>query len=68
MNELSNRGFSSKEISHFLNINGIKTIRTNDKYTPKLVWESLKKYKKRLSRFKKDKILNVKGKFLLLIS
>ena len=56
MNELSNRGYSSTQITNFLNINGIRTIRTNEKYSPKLVWTSLNKYRKRLSRFKKDKI------------
>ena len=50
MNELSNRGYSSTEITNFLNINGIKTIRTYEKYSPKLVWTSLNKYRKRLSR------------------
>ena len=38
MNELSNRGYSSKEIINFLSINGIRTIRTNEKYSPKLGW------------------------------
>ena len=33
MNELSNRGYSAKEITYFLNINGIRTIRTNEKYS-----------------------------------
>jgi len=60
MNELSNRGYSSTQINNFLNINGIRTIRTNEKYSPKLVWTSLNKYRKRLSRFKKDKIFNIK--------
>ena len=41
MNELSNRGYSSTQITNFLNINGIRTIRTNEKYSPKLVWTSL---------------------------
>ena len=50
INELSNRGYSLTEITYFLNINGIKTIRTNEKYSPKLVWTSLNKYRKRLSR------------------
>ena len=33
MNELSNRGYSSTQITNFLNINGIRTIRTNEKYS-----------------------------------
>ena len=60
MNELSNRGYLLTQITNFLNINGIRTIRTNEKYSPKLVWTSLNKYRKRLSRFKKDKIFNIK--------
>ena len=60
MIELNTIGFSSREISGFLNVNGIKTVRTDNKYTPKLVWVSLKKFKTRLERFKKDKLLKKK--------
>ena len=49
MKELSEKGYSSKGISEFLNVNGIKPLRT-DTYSPKLVWVSLKKYNDRLNR------------------
>ena len=68
MNELSNRGHSSKQITDFLNINGLKTIRTNEKYSTKLVWTSLNKYRKRLSRFKKDKIFNIKEELYIILN
>ena len=68
MNELSNRGYSSKQITDFLNINGLKTIRTNEKYSTKLVWTSLNKYRKRLSRFKKDKIFNIKEELYIILN
>ena len=68
MNELSNRGYSSTEITNFLNINGIKTIRTNEKYSPKLVWTSLNKYRKRLSRFKKDKTFNNREELYIILN
>ena len=68
MNELSNRGYSSTQITNFLNINGIRTIRTNEKYSPKLVWTSLNKYRKRLSRFKKDKIFNIKEELYIILN
>ena len=60
MNELNTIGFSSREISGFLNVDRIKTVRTDVKYTPKLVWVSLKKFKTRLERFKEDKLLKKK--------
>ena len=67
MNELSNRGYSSKQITDFLNINGLKTIRTNEKYSTKLVWTLLNKYRKRLGRFKKDKISDIKEKLTIVL-
>ena len=67
MDELSNRGYSSKQITDFLNINGIKTIRTNENYSPKLVWTSLNKYRKRLGRFKKYKISDIKEKLTIVL-
>ena len=60
--ELSNRGYSNTEISNFLNLNRIRTIRTNQPYSPKLIWLSLKKYRDRLARFRRDKILSIKEK------
>ena len=55
MKRLKGEGYTLKEISEFLNINGIKPLRTDNPYTPKLVWVSLHKYQKRLIRlvFKK---------------
>ena len=53
------KGLSNKEISEYLNNKNLKTFRTNDTYTPKLIWMTLKKYKIRLSR-NKDHILQVK--------
>ena len=66
MNELNTIGFSSREISGFLNVNGIKTVRTDNKYMPKLVWVSLKKFKTRLERFKKDKLLKKKEEVVVI--
>ena len=47
------------EISDFLNSNNIKTPR-NKIYNHKIVWESIKKYKKRLERYNSDRIKSVK--------
>ena len=62
ISELSNRGYSKTEISNFLNLNRIRTIRTNKPYSPKLIWLSLKKYRDRLARFRRDKILSIREK------
>lgn len=59
MKKLSDVGYNSKEISEFLNINGIKPLRT-DRYTPKLVWVSLFKYHKRLNRIDNHRIVQFK--------
>ena len=48
------KGLSNKEISEFLNNKNLKTFRTNDSYTPKLIWMTLKKYKIRLLRNKNN--------------
>ncbi len=48
------KGLSNKEISEFLNNKNLKTFRTNDIYTPKLIWMTLKKYKIRLLRNKNN--------------
>ena len=50
MKSLSDKGFSSREISDYLNNRNIKTVRTDNQYTPKDVWVGLKKYKKRLDQ------------------
>ena len=47
------------EISDFLNSNNIKTPR-NKIYNHKIVWGSIKKYKKRLERYNSDRIESVK--------
>ena len=47
------------EISDFLNSNNIKTPR-NKIYNHKIVWGSIKKYKKRLDRYNLDIIDRVK--------
>ena len=45
---------NSVQISDFLNSNNIKTPRN------KIVWGSIKKYKKRLDRYNSDRIESVK--------
>ena len=53
------KGLSNKEISEYLNNKNLKTFRTNDIYTPKLIWMTLKKYNIRLLR-KNDNILQIR--------
>ena len=53
------KGLSNKEISKYLNNKNLKTFRTNDIYTPKLIWMTLKKYKIKLLR-NKDNIIQIK--------
>ena len=50
---------NSVQISDFLNSNNIKTPR-NKIYNYKIVWGSIKKYKKRLDRYNSDRIESVK--------
>ena len=50
---------NSVEISDFLNSNNIKTPK-NKTYNYKIVWGSIKKYKKRLDRYNLDIIDRVK--------
>ena len=50
---------NSVQISDFLNSNNIKTPR-NKIYNHKIVWGSIKKYKKRLERYNSDRIESVK--------
>ena len=54
---LSDQGKSSVEISEYLNSNNMKSPR-GYQYTPKLVWMTLDKYKKRLRRFDRFKIVH----------
>ena len=56
---LHKKGLSNKDISEYLNNKNLKTFRTNDNYTPKLIWGTIQKYKKRLQR-NKDKILFIR--------
>ena len=56
---LYKKGLSDKEISEYLNNKNFKTFRTNNIYTPKLIWMTLKKYKIRLLR-NKDNIIQIK--------
>ena len=44
MKKLKDEGYNSKEISEFLNVNGIRPLRTNNPYSPQLVWVTLNKY------------------------
>ena len=60
MSILYNQGLSSKEICDYFNNKNIKTVRTNNPYTPKLIWMTLQKYKKRLQRIYNDRILRIK--------
>ena len=56
---LYKKGLSNKDISEYLNNKNLKTFRTKDNYTPKLICMTLKKYQKRLFR-NKDFILQIK--------
>ncbi len=62
MKQLKDEGYNSKEIPEFLNVNGIKPLRTNNPYTPKLVWVTLKKYQKRLDRIGNNQITQISKK------
>ena len=53
------KGLSNKEISEYLNNKNLKTFRTNDIYTPKLILMTLKKYNIRLLR-KNENILQIR--------
>ena len=57
MKKLKDEGYNSKEISEFLNVNGIRPLRTNNPYSPQLVWVTLNKYEKRLSRVGNTKLI-----------
>lgn len=60
MKKLKDEGYNSKEISEFLNVNGIRPLRTDNPYSPKLVWVTLNKYEKRLSRVENNKLISFK--------
>ena len=57
MKSLKDNGYNSREISEFLNVNGVHPLRTTKPYSPKLVWGSLKKYEKRMDRYASDLII-----------
>ena len=59
IHSLHEKGLTNKEISEYLNNKNLKTTRTNNSYTPKLIWMILKKYKIRLLR-NKDNIIKIK--------
>ena len=56
---LYKKGLSNKEISEYLNNKNLKTFRTNNIYTPKLIWMTIKNYKIRLLR-NKEIIIQIK--------
>ena len=56
---LHKNGLTNKEICEYLSLRELKTFRTQKEYTPKLIWGTIQKYKKRLQR-NKDKILFIK--------
>jgi hypothetical protein len=58
MKKLKDEGYNSKEISEFLNVSGILPLRTNNPYSPQLVWVTLAKYEKRLGRVGNTKIIS----------
>ena len=57
--DLHKKKLSNKEISEYLNNKNLKTFRSKNIYTPKLIWMTLKKYKIRLLR-NKDNIIQIK--------
>ena len=56
---LHKKGLTNKDICEYLSLRKLKTPRTKKEYTPKLIWGTIQKYKKRLQR-KKDKILFIR--------
>ena len=57
--DLSDKGHSNKQISQYLNDNGLKPQRV-DRYTPKLIWGLRKKFQKRNDRFLEDEVIRIK--------
>ena len=57
--DFNKKGLGNKEISEYLNNKNLKTFRTKNIYTPKLIWMTLKKFKIRLLR-NKDNITLIK--------
>ena len=62
--DLHTQGWSNKKISDYLNSKNLKTPRTRKEFTPKLIWMTIHRYQKRLTR-KSNRILrNGSLKFL----
>ena len=57
--DLHLQGWSNKQITDHLNSKNLKTLRTKEQYTTKLIWMTIHKYKNRSSR-KSDRILRIK--------
>jgi len=60
--KLSNQGLSNKEVSDYLNTNGIRPLRTKE-YTSKLIWVTLKKIRQREERTNDTKVVLGKSSF-----
>ena len=56
---LHKNGLTNKDICKYLSLRELKTFRTQKEYTPKLIWGTIQKYKKRLQR-NNDKILFIR--------
>ena len=56
---LYKKGLINKKICEYLSFRKLKTFRTQKEYTPKLIWGTIQKYKKRLQR-NNDKILFIR--------
>ena len=59
IHKLHKNRLTNKDICKYLSLRNLKTYRTQKEYTPKLIWGTIQKYKKRLQR-NKDKILFIK--------
>ena len=65
MKKLKDEGYNSKEISEFLNVNGIRPLRTNNPYSPQLVWVTLNKYETSDIRTRDMRTLLYRGRISL---
>tara|TARA_B100000767_G_C19605283_1_gene467447 strand:+ start:74 stop:358 length:285 start_codon:yes stop_codon:yes gene_type:complete len=61
---LRNNGFSNKEMSDNINAHGILSPK-GKKYSPKLIWVTLKKYENRIKRLKEYEITNVVERLII---
>ena len=62
--DLSDKGHSNKQISQYLNDNGLKPQRV-DRYTPTLIWGLRKKFQKRNDRFLEDEVIRIKESLIV---